>query len=192
MAKLSGLREYFNPELTLAVPDRHGVEREYVIPPASAELGLWCQMLAEVTGRLRTATAPEELQEVFDSIENELPQLGKGIRTLEQRTLSTAYDLMVADGVLHEHIKFCGRVAYLWIVRDEDEAERYWKSGGRPGEAPGPANRAERRAAGRTNTAAAAETPKPGSSSTTRSRNGSSRNRRARGGRGQRSSNSGT
>ncbi|WP_433793937.1 DUF7426 family protein [Actinoplanes sp. CA-252034] len=192
MAKLSGLSRYFNPGLELGgVPGRDGAEREYVVPLASAELGLWCQQLAEVAGRIHAASTPHEIQDVVDRIEHDLPKLD-GHQTLAQRVLGTAYDQMMTDGVTHAHIQYCGHTAYAWIVGGEEAAARFWTSGGQSGEAARPANRAERRAAGRTNTAAANATNTPASTSGTRSRTRSSRSGRAKGGRGRRSSPTGT
>ena len=188
MAKLSGLSQYFTPGLELCdVPGADGVGRAYVVPLASAELGLWCQMVAEVSGRIHAASTTDEIKDVVDRIERDLPDLDGGPLTMAQRTLGGAYDQMTADGVSHQHIQFCGATAYAWIVGGEEAAERYWKSGGRPGEAAGPANRAARRAVGRTSSAAAAATNTPASTSGTRSRSGSSRNGRGRGSRGRKS-----
>jgi hypothetical protein len=184
MAKLSGLADYFDPGLTLEVPGADGVEREYVIPLASAELGLWCQMVAELAGEITKASTAEEIQAVTARID-ELPDPDS--RTMAQRTLGDAYDRMTADGVSHAHIQYCGATAYAWIVGGEEAAERYWKSGGHP-EAPRPANRQERRAAGRTSTAAAAATPRPGSTSGTRSQKTSSSSGRAKASPGRKSS----
>jgi hypothetical protein len=193
VAKLSGLAEYFDPGLELCdVPGRGGIKRDYVVPLASAELGLWCQMVAEVSGRVHAASSAAEIQEIVDRIERELPDLGDSGRTMAQRTLGDTYLQMMADGVSHAHIQYCGNTAYAWIVGGEEAAERYWTSGGRPGEAHRPANRQERRAVGRTNTAVASGTSTQASTSGTTSRTGSSRSGRARGGRGRKSSPTGT
>ena len=56
--------------------------------------------------------------------------------------VAIVYDELVADGVDHARIKFVAATVMAWIVSDEDAAERYWRAGGRPGEAP---SRAERR-----------------------------------------------
>jgi hypothetical protein len=188
VAKLSGLGNYFNPGLELGgVPGRDDVERDYVVPLASAELGLWCQMVAEVSGRIHAASTPDEIKDVVDRIENDLPDLDGGPLTMAQRTLGKAYDQMVADGVSHAHIQYCGATAYAWIVGGEEAAERYWTSGGRLGEAARPANRQERRAVGQTSTAAANGTNTPASTSGTRSPNRSSGSGRARRSRGRKS-----
>ncbi len=186
MAKLSGLSQYFDPGLTLGgVPGRDGSEREYVVPLPDAELGLWCQLLAEAGGRIHAASTEEEMQAAIGRIEA-LPELKGDDLTLAQRTLGAAYQAMMADGVSHPHIQYCGATAYAWIVGGEEAAERYWKSGGRP-EAWGPVpNRADRRA-GRTSTGAAGGTRTPASTSGTTSPSRSSGRGRARGSRGRRS-----
>lgn len=150
MAKFTALDQYFDPGLTLAdVPVRDGTLREYVIPLPSAELGLWCQRAAQAAGLIDAASTDEEARAAVARVEA-LPELD-GDLTLSERTLGAAYAQMMADGVSHPHIQFCGATAYVWIIGGEEAAERYWKAGGRP-EARGPGNRAERRASGKTST----------------------------------------
>ncbi|WP_438872660.1 DUF7426 family protein [Paractinoplanes pyxinae] len=168
------------------MPGRDGVEREYTVPLPSAELGLWCQMMADAAGRIHSTSTVEEMQEIIARIEEEVPELSVENWAMTKRVLGTAYDEMAADGVSHHHIQFCGHTAYAWIVGGEEPAERFWKSGGQ-GEAPGPANRQERRAAGRTSTASASGTRKAASSRTTKSRSASSKSTKATASRGTRS-----
>lgn len=188
MAKLDGLGDYFSPGLELGgVPGADGTLHSYVVPLPTAELGLWCQVLAEASGRINAASSPEEMQEIIDRAEKSMPDIAVDARTMAQRILGTAYDQMMADGVPHHYIQFCGNTAYAWIVGGEEPAERYWKSGGQLGEARRPANRQEHRAAGRTSTDAAGATNTPASTSGTRSPSRSSRNGRAKGSPGRRS-----
>jgi hypothetical protein len=188
MAKLSGLSEYFNPGLELAdVPGRDDQLHSYVVPLPSAELGLWCQMMAEAAGRIHSSSTADEMQKIIDLIEEEIPDLAVDTKTMAQRVLGDTYAQMVADGVDHFHIQFCGATAYAWIVGGEEAAERYWKSGGRAGEAPGPANRQERRAAGRTSTASGNATRSRASTRTTKSPSKSPKPTKATASRGRRS-----
>lgn len=170
MAKLSGLSQYFDPGLTLGgVPGRDGVEREYVIPLPSAELGLWCQQAATAAGRIQAASTEAEVREAVERV-NALPELDSAL-SLGQKVLGTAYAQMMGDGVAHPYIQVCAGTAYVWIVAGEDQAEQYWRSGGRPNP-PGPANREQRRAAaksGGTSGGAAGKTRTPASGSGTRS-----------------------
>jgi hypothetical protein len=168
---LTDLDRYFSPGLTLTV-----LGREYTVPLASAELGLWCRRLAQITGELHAASTEAEMQAVVDRIEA-LPQLpGGDDLSLPERVLGDAYERMVNDQVPDPYIQFCAQTAYIWIIGGEEAAERFWTSGGRP-EGWGPANRRERRAAHRqggssttTSTAAASTTPSPGSGNGTSSR----------------------
>ncbi|TCB97584.1 hypothetical protein E0H26_11740 [Micromonospora zingiberis] len=193
-ARLTKLSEHFSPGLILAdVPGRDGVEREYTVPLASAELGLWCQTIANATMQIHRASTPEDIQQAVTLIED-LPEMDDRT-SLERRVLGDAYTQMMTDGVSHQHIAYCAATAYAWILGGDEAAERYWTSGGVPGEAVGPAmNRADRRANQRagssptTSTGGATTTPRPASGRTTNSRRGG----RGRGRRGGRSSTTGT
>lgn len=164
--KLGALNELFSPGLELTVPDRNGVQREYTIPLASAELGLWCRAITEARHR-------------DDITEDDLPKL-EGKASLEQRVLGTAYDEMMRDGVPDEYVKFAGATSFIWITMGEEQAALYWQAGGDPKALKQAENREQRRAAARaggTSTAEATETRPPASSSGTRSRRNSRRNR---------------
>jgi hypothetical protein len=183
-AKLGDLDEYWSPGLTLTVRGR-----EYTVPLASAELGLWCRRLAQITGDLHAASTETEMQAVVERIES-LPQLPDGDKlSLPERVLGDVYQQMAADQVPDPYIQFCGQTAYIWIIGGEEAAERYWTSGGRP-EALSPANRKERRAAHRqggssttTSTAGASTTRSPGSGTGTNSRRSGRRGNGSPGGR---------
>ncbi|WKU03756.1 hypothetical protein [Micromonospora sp. HUAS LYJ1] len=174
-ARLGDLDQYWSPGLTLTV---HG--REYVVPLASAELGLWCRRLAEVTGEVHRASSDAEMQAAVARIER-MPQL-PGDLSLPERVLGDVYQQMVDDKIKDPYIQFCGQAAYIWIIGGEEAAERYWTSGGHP-EAPGPANRQERRAqqrTGGTRTGGGGETQSLASTSGTRSPTTSGRRSRGR------------
>ncbi|MGW4467468.1 DUF7426 family protein [Micromonospora sp. NPDC004704] len=172
---LADLDEYFDPGLTLTVQGR-----QYTVPLASGELGLWCRRMAVATGEIRGASTDEEIQAAVDRV-NAIPQL-PGDLTLPERVLGTAYAEMTSHGVPDAKIQYCAITAYIWIVADEETATRWWESGGRP-EAMRPANRAQRRAEqnGKHRTAVAAGTPSAGSTSGTRSRRRSGRGTRQTG-----------
>lgn len=161
--KLADLDEYFSPGLTLTVRGK-----EYVVPLASAELGLWCRAIATATGEITAASTEAEIRDAVARVES-LPQLD-GEMSLAQRLLGTTYAEMTADDVPDVYIEFCAATAYIWIIAGEDQAAAYWQAGGRP-EAHRPGNRASRRAAstGAKSTAAAAATPRRASTSGTRS-----------------------
>lgn len=162
MARFDDLDQYFAPGLTLTVRGR-----EYQVPLPSAELGLWCQRIAQAAGAMHSAETTDEIRDAVGRLQA-LPELD-GDLTLPQRVLGPVYDQMVADEVPFPHIEVCGETAYVWIINGEDAALRYWTSGGRP-EARGPDNRAARRAARSTGTGGAGTTRSRTSTSGTTSR----------------------
>lgn len=168
--RLSDITNYVVPE-PIQLPVKGKV---YVIPPASAELGLWCQ----ATYAAATAADDDERE----AAEAKIPDRKDG-RLLPEVLLGDAYQEMIRDGVENDLIKVCTGTVYMYIVSGEESAQTYWEAGGDPEKARRPGNRAQRRAeakAGATSTDAASETPSPGSSSGTRSRTRSGRGRRAR------------
>ncbi len=183
MARFGDLDEYLDPGLTLTVRGK-----EYTLPLPSAELGLWCRRIALMAGEAGAASSDEELAEASSRARKwaaELPPLPGAERlSFEQLLLGPVHAEMMADKVPDPYVQFCAQTAYIWLIAGEDQAERYWTSGGRP-EAAGPGNRASRRAnARKTSTDAASTTPTPASTSGTSSRprsGGSGRARRSRG-----------
>jgi hypothetical protein len=124
--------------------------------------------MAGLVGELGELDTPEEVAAVQAKIEA-LPKLPGGAKDLPSQTLGA--DLvaeLIADRLEDQYIQFLGMLGYVWIVAGEEAAERWYVSGGRP-EALRPTNRAARRAAGKSNTGAATKTPRPVSSSGTRS-----------------------
>lgn len=181
-AKLGDLESYFDPGLTLTV-----LGREYVVPLPSAELGLWCRLVAQAAGEVHAASTEQEMVAAVERIDG-LPELpgGKDV-SLPERVLGGVYPQMVKNKVPDPFIQFCGATAYVWILAGEEAAERYWYSGGRP-EAWGPVNRQERRAATKkTRTAAGSVTKPRASTSGTKSPKKSSANAAAKTSRGRRS-----
>lgn len=145
--KLAELDEYFDPGMELTVL---GVE--YVVPPVSAAIGLWCRRISSHAG----ADVPDE-----DTTGDELVEASKRVRAVAQETpappginpatpfevilLGTALDEMVANDVPDPYVQFCAQTHFWRILGGDKAAERYWTSGGNPQPA-GPANRQERRA----------------------------------------------
>lgn len=165
--KFGDLDGYFDPGLTLTVRGK-----EYTLPLASGELGLWCRRTAAVAGEIHAASSEDEVQAAVDAAQD-LPDLPGKRLTLHERVLGEVYQQMLEDEVPDPYIQFCGATAYVWIVGGEEQAKRFWEAGGRP-ESLGPGNRAQRRAttrtAGRkTAGAAATATRRAASSSGTRS-----------------------
>lgn len=170
--RLADLDALFDPGLVLTVRGR-----EYTVPLASAETGMWCRRMALATGEITAASTPEEMQAAIERI-NAIPGNDDDL-TLPERTLGPVYAQMAADGVPDVWITYAGATAYMWIISDEETAAKWWRSGGRP-EAVRPGNRAERRAAtraGGTGGGAASGIRTPASTSGTRSRRRSGRRR---------------
>jgi hypothetical protein len=187
MARLGELTRYFDAGLTLTV-----CGREYSVPPATAETGLWVRTAAELGGQLHAAQTEEEMRAVGAQLE-EMPDQD---RSLRDRMLGPdLVEQMADDGVPDALIEFCARTAYIWVLSagDEERTTAFWTSGGRP-EARRPANRADRRAASRTtkSTGAATGTRSRASTSGTSTRRKSASNGRATGSRGSTSTPTGT
>lgn len=156
-ADFGALDDLFDPGLTFKL---RGVQ--YRIDPPSAEVGLWCERIAQIAGGVKGAKTDAEMQAAMARVEA-LPQLDGADLSLAQRTLGPTYDELVGNGVDHAWIKLISMAAFIWIVGDEEAARRYLESGGRPeSEAP---NRQARRAS--RSTGGATKTRKPASTSGT-------------------------
>lgn len=180
MAKFGELTKYLKPEHEMTVKGK-----TYVLPLVTGDLGVWCRLLAQMTGELHAASSEEEMRAAIERI-SDLPELPGGPNVdLANRMLGPVYQEMLADGVEDPYIQFCAATAYIAVIAGDAKAEEYWNSGGNLPEARGPGNRAERRAKTRTtSTGADAGTPSRASTSgtSTRQRSGSSgRARRSRG-----------
>lgn len=191
MARFGDLDQYLDPHLTLAFKGRDGVERDYLIPLPSAELGLWCRRIAETAGEVTAASTDEELREAADRAAKRvegLPALDRD-KSFEEQLLGDAFPAMIRDGVADPYVMFAAKTVYVWIIAGEEGAERWWRAGGRP-EGVSPANRQERRAQRRTGgnrTAEAGVTSALASTSGTTSPTSSGRRRRGRRSRGRKS-----
>ncbi len=177
--RLGELVERYEPGLDLEVKGN-----VYTVPLASAELGLWCRTNSILAKQAYEAGGGEEAKAEAAEQALEVPD---GL-TFEQWMLGDVYDKLIADGVEAHFIDFCARTAFIWHAgAPEEQVALFWNSGGDP-EAVRPGSRAQKRAAkkqgtGGRRTAAAAKTPKPVSSSGTKSPTASARPRKATGGR---------
>lgn len=162
-SRFRDLREVFDNSLTLPVAGKL-----YRIPGPSARVDLMCKTLLHAgldvaSGRPVNQAALGAI-ELDDNEENDL----------YRQVLGPVYQQLVDDGVAPKEVQFVGTTALIWVVYGDEIAERYWESGGHP-EAPGPDNRAQRRAS--TSTAGATTTRTAGSTSGTSSQRSSSRRR---------------
>lgn len=124
------LDEFFDDTLRLPVGGKW-----YVVPPPSAETGLFCQQLMEAG--LDAANGADVDAANLDDV---------GEEDLYRRVLGSTLDELRTDGVTWPKIKHCGITAFLWIAANKETAEKFWESGGGDhpeSEAP---NRATRRA----------------------------------------------
>ncbi|MEU1883432.1 hypothetical protein ABZ470_39515 [Streptosporangium sp. NPDC020072] len=113
MAKFKDLDDFFDDSLPLPVGGK-----TYRIPPPSAEVGLYCQRLAEAGV---AAASGKDVSEANLDDANELELYGK--------VLGPVYDQLVADGVSWPRIKHVAVTAFLWIVGNDDAAAAFWEQG---------------------------------------------------------------
>lgn len=145
------LTEFFDGSLRLPIAGK-----EYVIPPISADDGIW------VTALITTASKVAAGGKVDEADAKRLTLDDGDERELYERVLGTAFEEMRVDGVNWPSISHAGQTAMVFFAQGEDAAEKVWHS---LGEAEAP-NRATRRAS----KATASSTPRRGSTSGTRSR----------------------
>ena len=143
MSTLKQLGTFLDPVLAITYRDK-----TYEIPAVDAETGLRLQTLvgAGVRSAIEGKVDPATIELVSDAEET----------GFYQQVLGPAYDQLIEDKVSSPAFKFIGQTALMWHAQDFDTAEAFWKA---EGKAPTP-NRAARRTATRTGTAAAPTTPK--------------------------------
>jgi hypothetical protein len=149
------LDEFFDDTLSLPVGGK-----VYVVPPATAEFGLYCQRLLSrgaITMAGGEVAGPPPKMHFDDDEEIDIYKLALG---------ETLYKELLSDGVSWPRVQLIGQTAIVWIGANIAAAEQYWAGGGRP-EASAPTNRAARRSTG---SAGASKTRRPASTSGTRSR----------------------
>lgn len=150
MTDLKQLGSFLDP--ILAVPYRG---KTYQVPAVDAETGLRLQKL--VAAGIRTAidgkVDPATIELVSDADED----------GFYETILGPVYDELITDGASSPALKFIGQTALMWHAQDFDTAEAFWRA---EGKAPAP-NRAQRRTATRTRTAAEPTTRKRASASGT-------------------------
>ena len=136
--------------------------KEYVIHGVTAETGLWFQAIVEAgkaqADAIRKAKedgtdAPQEISLPGD-IERVL-EAARG-RDMQREALGDILDELTADGVSQVRINHLAQTVLMWTVLGREQAEEYFNSGGKAV----PPNRAARRTATRTRTAAANTTRK--------------------------------
>jgi len=152
--ELQELDDFLSP--ALAVPARGKV---YRIEAVDAETGLRLQKLISVGVKAYTDKEfnEKDLELVGDDEETDF----------FRSVLGTTYDELLADKISYPGLKAIASLAMIWTTQGFDAAQQYFLAGGK---APAP-NRATRRTATRTSTAAATTTPKQGSPNGTSTRN---------------------
>ncbi|WP_326797443.1 hypothetical protein OG946_20150 [Streptomyces sp. NBC_01808] len=130
----------------------------YRIPSPSGEDGLKVQRITNLAVQMLAGGESVDTEILDDDLEHDLFRL----------CLGPVYDELLADGVDWSWIRHAGKTAMMWIVSGVEDAREFWARAGAPSQ-PAP-NRAARRAAKRTGSAAASKTPRRGSTSGTSGR----------------------
>ncbi|MDT0306131.1 hypothetical protein RM780_04030 [Streptomyces sp. DSM 44917] len=153
MAQFGALDELFDEALDLPVKGR-----VYHIPSPPAEDGLRVQRITTLAARLLDGGEAVDTTLLDDAEELDLLRL----------CLGPVYDEMLADGVEWVWLRHAGLTAMFWIINGLAAAEDYWKAARDPSRlAP---NRAARRTAKKSGSAAAKSTRSRGSTSGTSAR----------------------
>lgn len=123
----------------------------YAVPPVDAETGLRLQRLHD--WMFGVAAAVKAHEDDPDAGELSVPEPGGELLSdaqeidMYRKSLGTAYDEMLTDGVAWPQFKVAGMTAFLHHTQSPEAAEAYWNAGGLPEASAG--NRARRRAAAR-------------------------------------------
>jgi hypothetical protein len=192
MARLRPLGDGFDPALELPLAGADGKTRIYRVEPPAADLGLWARRNVHLGVKYREAldcgdNDGAERVAVQIAADRTPPGVDEDSDVDPETVfLGAAFTAMVADGVAWPLVQLASRTAMIWISSGDDAAAEFWQAAGGSPEAPGPANRAERRKTTRS-TAAASTTKRPASTNGTSSRTTSSRAKPASRSRGARS-----
>lgn len=153
MPELKELDDFLSP--ILSVPARG---KEYRINAVDAETGLRLQKMMANGMKISAGLdlTEKDLELVSDEEEEDF------FRTV----LGPTYDELIADKIPYQGLKAIASLVMIWTTQSFDAAQQYFLAGGK---APAP-NRAERRTATRTRTAAASTTKRPASASGTSTR----------------------
>ena len=138
MGAWKDLDEFLDEEF-LELPISGKVYRIYDV---DGETAMRVRRLAKVAQEVKAAVdAGEQVDLDADELDDQEAE------DLFERVLGDAYGEMLANGVREQRIKFALQTAMIWIIADEESAQRFWEAGGQ-GEAIAPAapNRAARRA----------------------------------------------
>jgi hypothetical protein len=119
------LDEFFDSTLPLPIGGKL-----YRVPSPPADLGLHCQLTADIARRRRAGleVSDEDLAMLVLDDDQE--------RVWTRRMLGTAFDEMAADGVDWAKVQHAAQTTYAWVIGGKPAAERMWTGGGAPGEAP--------------------------------------------------------
>lgn len=142
--------------------------REYVVADVSASTGRWVTRLTD-----KAAEAKKRLDagEDGEDIDADLHLSDEAERDLYEELLGTTLDDLEADGVRWKQVQRVGSIAYAWVLRGIEGAQRVWEGAPKP-------NREQRRAKKtapgsrtRTSGASASTTTPRASTSRTKTRN---------------------
>ncbi|TQJ60479.1 hypothetical protein FBY30_2747 [Arthrobacter sp. SLBN-83] len=150
MTELKELNDFLSP--TLVVP---AGGKEYRIKAVSAKTGLRIQHMMTLGFKAQAGESftEKDIELVSDDEETDF----------FRSVLGDTYDELLADGVSYAGLRQLTSLVTIWTTQSFEAAQQYFLAAGK---APEP-NRAQRRTATRTSTAAATTTPKRASASGT-------------------------
>lgn len=129
------LDEFFVSDLPLPIGGK-----TYRIPSPSADVGLHCQLIADIGHRQSTGLPVSEDDVAMLRLDDDEEQ------QFYRRVLGPAFDEMAADEVAWSKIRHAAQTSFTWIVRGKAAAERVWREGeGQPAR-PAPQDRLKKKA----------------------------------------------
>ncbi len=114
------LDEFYDSTLPLPIGGK-----TYRIPSPSADVGLHCQLVAEIARKQRAGLEVSQADLDMLVLDDEQEQ------RWHARILGPALDEMTADGVDWERVKHASSTAFAWIIGGKAAAERTWAGGAR-------------------------------------------------------------
>lgn len=112
--------ELFDSSLKLPIGGK-----TYSIASPTADVGLHCQLVAEIGRKQRAGAALSQADLNMLVLDDEQE------KRWHARILGPTLDEMVADGVDWERVKHASSTTFTWIVAGTAAAERVWAGGAR-------------------------------------------------------------
>lgn len=135
--------------------------KSYVIPSPDAELGLRCQVIADISRKASIGMPVTDAERAMMTVSDDQEE------SWFARTMGPAYEEMLTDGVDWVKIRHAAGTVFIWITQGQSSAERYWGSNRPEGRAPkAPRDRkpsAKKKKSGRRGSPAGSTSPSPAS-----------------------------